>query len=106
MPGESRAEIAKVSIMKLTYKHNRPARVSADCIDTKAMAQQANEGSSIMADNTDYPIYYVVKVQVRVWFFWITIWERHCDFSDGDSRTVIDSQANNLIKALEGQDNE
>ena len=106
MHGESRAEIAKVSIMKLTYKHNRPARVSADCIDTKAMAQQANEVSNIMTDNTDYLIYYVIKVQVRVWFFWITIWERQCDFSDGDSRTVIDSQANNLIKALEGQDNE
>lgn len=105
MPGESRAEIAKVSIMKLTYKHNKPARVNVECVDTKLAAQMANEGNSIMPDN-EYPIYYVVRVQVKVWFFWITIWERHCDFSDGDSRTVIENQANKLLKALEGQDNE
>lgn len=102
----SRAEIRQTSNMKLTYKHTKPARAIEETIDTKLAAQASNDNSPMVMPDEAYPIYYVVKVQVKVWFFWITIWERHCDISDGDSRTVIINEANNLLKAMEGQDNE
>ena len=94
--------------MKVTYKFKKPARAIEQTIDTKVVAQQMannNEGLTI-PDNAEYPIYYVVKVQVKVCFFWITIWEKQCDISDGDTRQHITNEANQLLKIMEGQDNE
>lgn len=93
--------------MKVTYKSNKPARAVEETIDTKVAAQMASENRGVpFQDNEDYPVFYVVKVQVKVWFFWITIWEKQCDISDGDTRQHIINEANQLLKIMEGQDNE
>ena len=90
--------------MKVTFKHTRPTRAIEETIDTKIAVQMANDnnGADIIY-NVDYPIYYVVKVQVKVWCFWITIWEKHCDISDGDTRQHIINEANDLLKTMEGK---
>ena len=93
--------------MKVTFKHTRPTRAIEETIDTKVTAQMANDNNgAVIIDDGDYPVYYVVKVQVKVWCFWITIWEKHCDISDGDTRQHIINEANDLLKTMEGQDNE
>ena len=93
--------------MKVTYKSNKPARAVEETIDTKVAAQIASENNGVpFPDNENYPIFYAVKVQVKVWFFWITIWEKQCDISDGDTRQHIINEANQLLKIMEGQDNE
>lgn len=93
--------------MKVTFKHTRPTRAIEETIGTKVALQMANDNNgAAIIDNVDYPIYYVVKVQVKVWCFWITIWEKHCYISDGDTRQHIINDANNLLKTMEGQDDE
>ena len=93
--------------MNVTYKTHKPARVVEETFDTQFTMQMADgsESPNVITDN-DCPIYYIVKVQVRVWFFWITIWEKHCDISDGDTRQHIINEANQLLKTLEGQEDE
>ena len=81
--------------MKVTFKHTRPTRAIEETIDTKVAAQMDNDNNGVaIIDDADYPVYYVVKVQVKVWCFWITIWEKHCDISDGDTRQHIINEAN------------
>lgn len=95
--------------MKVTFKkHTRQTRAIEETIDTKIAVQMANDNNNGAAiiDNVDYPVYYVAKVQVKVWCFWITIWEKHCDISDGDTRQHIINEANDLLKTMEGQDDE
>lgn len=90
--------------MKVTFKHTRPTRAIEETIDTKIAVHMADDNN--VADiiyNVDYPIYYVVKVQVKVWCFWITVWEKHCYISDGDTRQHIINEANYFLKTMEGK---
>lgn len=43
---------------------------------------------------------YTVKVQVRVFGFWPTVWAETCDFSDGDTRNYIKNCAEEVKDAL------
>lgn len=72
----------------------------------------------VVEDNTHYidtrisetepPIYhaivgpklYTVKVQVKVFGFWLTVWAETCDFSDGDTRPYIKNCAEEVHQAL------
>ena len=107
-------------MMDIKHQFTRKSRVVEQTYDTKIAAQMANdnEGVSMVPDTMDYPIYLIVKVQVRVLFFWITIWEMQCDISDGDTRQHIINKASVLCEYLtkdhwnaraktkEGQNNE
>lgn len=48
----------------------------------------------------EFPPIYVVEVQVKVLFFWITIWGDDCAFSDADARNSINSRANAIYDSL------
>lgn len=93
--------------MDIIYKFNKQTRTIEEIIDTKIAAQMAN-GENIVsfADIEDYPVYYVIKVQIKIWFLWITVWERHCDISDSDTRQYIIREANQLLKIMEGKSDE
>lgn len=93
--------------MDIKYKFKKPVRAIEEIIDTRIAAQMANYDNGIrIADDTDYPIYYVVKVQIKIWFLWVTIWESHCDISDGDTRQYIIDEANKLLKIMEDKSDE
>lgn len=47
-----------------------------------------------------FPPIYVVEVQVKVLFFWITIWGDRCEFSDADARNKINSRAKAIYDAM------
>ena len=46
------------------------------------------------------PVYYVVAVQVKVWIFWITIWEESVDATDADGRNIICERAKQVHQKL------
>ncbi|MCM1022283.1 MAG: hypothetical protein NC403_08775 [Muribaculaceae bacterium] len=46
------------------------------------------------------PKLYAVKVQVKVFGFWLTVWAETCDFSDGDTRPYIKNCAEEVHQAL------
>lgn len=46
------------------------------------------------------PVYYVVAVQVKVWIFWITIWEESVDATDADGRNIIRERAKQVHQKL------
>ena len=58
----------------------------------------------IMRDNDDIdcPIFYVLKVQVKSWIFWHTVWEARCEVADWRSRRKIIEKASNIISTIEG----
>ena len=58
----------------------------------------------IMRDNDDIdcPIFYVLKVQVKGWIFWHTVWEARCEVADWRSRRKIIEKASNIISTIEG----
>lgn len=94
--------------MNVTYQYNRPTRIQESVIDTKMVASMNNDTDTMgnLADLMDFPVYLIVKVQVKIGFVWITIWEKHCDISDGDTRQHIINEATKLQKTLGGQSNE
>lgn len=81
----------------MTYR--RKVRIAADVIDRNAF----------VVDNVEewnphyfmeFPPIYVVEVQVKVLFFWITIWGDDCAFSDADARNSINCRANAIYDSL------
>lgn len=44
--------------------------------------------------------YYTVKVQVKVFGLWLTVWAETCDHSDGDTRPYIKNCAIEVQEAL------
>ena len=88
--------------MDTKYQFTRKSRVVKQTYYTKIAARIANdnEGVNMMHDTMDFPIYLIVKVQVKVLFLWITIWEMKCDISDGDTRQHIISKASILCEYL------
>lgn len=61
-----------------------------DTADTFGKPTQAAQG----------PKQYIVKVQVKVWIFWVTVWAEVCNHSDGDSREYIKNCAQEVQEAL------
>lgn len=92
--------------MHVISKYVRPARIFTEEIDTKYLYTQ-NEPQSVAGPlGEGFPIIFRVAIQVRISRFlglfkmWTTIWERECDVTDGDTRSVIIKQANTLINTL------
>lgn len=44
--------------------------------------------------------FYTVKVQVRLFGLWITVWAETCEYTDGDSRPYIRNCAEEVLQAL------
>ena len=113
MPGESRALKTHFK-MKVINSYRASARVTEETEDTRAVAEAIAIGhlsqDNLMLINSelseiykDLPINYIVRVQIRVLFIWITIWSESCNISDGDTRVIIKDQANYLFNRLEAK---
>lgn len=68
--------------------------------ETTTLAPSGCNTATTDRNKEDMPIYYIVKVQVKIAFFWITIWEKQCDISDGDTRQYISDQAKSIQTPL------
>ena len=80
------------------------ARIVEEEIDTAMYVPAGRE--DYYGPYEEMPIYYVVKIQVKVSFFWATIWKDCTDITDGDSRTIIINRANEICKKLGEKDYE
>lgn len=81
----------------MTYR--RKVRITADVIDRNAVVMDNVEEWSphyVM----EFPPVYCVEVQVKVLFFWITIWGDDCNFSDADARNSINSRAKAIYDSI------
>lgn len=91
--------------MKTINRYNRRVRIVEEVQDLR---------QTILPDDSemnygpvdDLPIYFVVKVEVKVACFWVTVCSESCDISDGDTRAHIINRAKTLRKKLEGKDDE
>lgn len=79
--------------------YRRKVRIAADVIDRNSIVMDNVEEWNPHCVMEFTPIY-VVEVQVKVLFFWITIWCDNCDFSDADARTKINSRAKDIYKTM------
>lgn len=81
----------------MTYR--RKVRISDYVIDRNDIAmdnvEEWNPNCFI-----EFTLIYVVEVQVKVLFFWITIWGDRCEFSDADARNKINSRAKAIYDAM------
>lgn len=68
--------------------------------ETMTLAPSGNKTVTADTNNEDMPIFYIVKVQVKIACIWITIWEKQCDISDGDTRQYISKQAESIQAPL------
>lgn len=81
----------------MTYR--RKVRIAADVIDRNAVVvDNVEEWKSNCF--MELPPIYVVEVQVKVLFLWITIWSDDCAFSDADARNSINRRANAIYDSL------
>lgn len=56
--------------------------------------------SDEMASKPFIPLFYTVKVQIKILGFWATVWSETCGFSDGDTRPYIKNCAAEVAEAL------
>lgn len=64
-------------------------------VDTRTSEMEPPQYQTIVG-----PKLYTVKVQVKVFGFWLTVWAETCDFSDGDTRPYIKNCAEEVHQAL------
>lgn len=101
--------------MKAINSYRSSARVTEEIEDTRAIAQQlanATHGNpeeiavinqALLEACKDLPITYVIRLQIKVLFVWITVWRESCDISDGYTRAFIKKRANDLFNMLEAK---
>lgn len=93
--------------MNIKYQYIRQSRIVEEAFDPKlavaAMSDNQESNMNVIA-NTEMPITFIVKVQVKVCIVWITIWKKRCDISDGDTRAHIINEATKIQQSLEGKD--
>jgi len=96
--------------MKVINSYRRSARVTEEIEDTRAIAEALASMSTKTEDGIilsqadvfkDLPMTYIVKIQVRILFVWVTIWSESCDISDGDTRIIIKQKADEIFKIME-----
>ena len=84
--------------MNLHSRFRKPTRIREYEIDTAAYAPAGRE--DYYGPYEDMPVYYAVAVQVKVWIFWITIWEESVDATDADGRNIICERAKQVHQKL------
>lgn len=83
-------------------KHLRfKSRIKESIDDNTYFVNQDNGISDMPKMQMVYgPKLYTVKVQVKVFGFWLTVWAETCDYSDGDTRPYIKNCAEEVHQAL------
>ena len=87
--------------MNIFNKYRRKARIAYDILDYNFLVNPEEAQLRRLRGDDGLPIHYIVKVQVKVAFFWVTVWSESTDYSDGDSREVINKRAQTLCEALQ-----
>ena len=80
-------------------KYHKKVRVVVDVLDWSIMCQNSEDLKLNLHSIYVSPTF-VVGVQVKILWFWITIWREDCCYSDVDARRVILSKADNIQKSL------
>lgn len=98
--------------MKVIDHYRSSIRVTREIEDTRMIAQSliCNNNSENIIDSqamaeacNDLPVIYIVKVQVKILFVWVTIWRESCDISDEATRMCILNRANDIFKMMEAR---
>jgi hypothetical protein len=66
----------------------------------RAKSRVKEEVNPNAATDPDCTMLYTVRVQVKLFGKWVTIWAETCDYSDGDTRTYIKNCAIEVHEAL------
>lgn len=92
---------------KTVTNYRRPVCVSKSkvypCVPAINECDNDPMDLQLNADYRNTPIYYRVEVQVKVWFFWITVWAKTCNIDDTDTCTYLDNRAAEVAKCLEAE---
>lgn len=83
----------KISVMR------RKARIVADVEQRSVPASDSNYLGHLPTA-IDLPPIYIVEIQVKTWWYWVTVWREACEFSDADARNHIDRGANRVYDVL------
>ena len=85
--------------MKIMSYHKK-VRIAADLWDKTITVGNTDPALERALGGMDLPPVYIVEVQVKVLWFWVSIWRKSCEFSDGDSREHINRRAQEVYNAI------
>lgn len=88
--------------MKIINRFNRPVRIVEEAQDLRFITT-TGDNETAYHPIEDLPTYFVVKVEIKIAWFWVTLYSESCDISDGDTRTYIINRAIDLCEKLEGR---
>lgn len=91
--------------MKIINRYNRRVRVVEEVQDLRHVALPDNYETNY-GPTDDLPVYFAVRVEIKVAWFWVTLCSESCDISDGDTRPYIINRAKDLCKKIEGKEDE
>ena len=91
--------------MKIINRYNRRVRIVEEVQDLRHAALPDNYETNY-GPVDDLPVYFVVRVEIKVAWFWVTLCSESCDISNGDTRPHIINRAKNLCKKIEGKEDE
>ena len=84
--------------MNINSRYRRPSRIREYEVDTADFTPAGREDYYGPYENM--PIYYVVAIQVKVWFRWVTVWEESVDATDADARNIILARAKDVHRSI------
>ena len=96
-----KAKLKLARNMKITNRHCRRVRIVEKVQDLQHITLP-NDFETNYGPTDDLPVYYIVKVEVKVAWFWVTLVSESCDISDGDTRQYIMKRAKELCIKLMG----
>lgn len=84
--------------------YRRPVRINkAEVYPYVPVGYEDEFTKQINPEYLNTPIYYSVEVQVKVWFFWVTVWAETCSPDDDETRTYIDNCAAEVAEYMEAK---
>ncbi|RRC99079.1 hypothetical protein [Prevotella sp. OH937_COT-195] len=91
--------------MKIINRYSRRVRIVEEVRGLQHITLP-NDFETNYGPTDDLPVYFIVKVEVKVAWFWVTLVSESCDISDGDTRPYILKRAKELCKKLESREDE
>lgn len=87
--------------MNIFNTFRRKTRIVYDVVDYNLVICDETEQFRRAVTGEEMPIHYTVKVQVKYGLFWVTIWSETTNYSDGDSREIINKRAEHLCDIMQ-----
>ena len=84
-----------------TTKYRRPVRINKGEVYPYVPAGYEDELTrNVDPEYINKPIYYCVEVQVKIWFFWVTVWTETCKPDDQETREYIENCAEEVAEYM------